>query len=594
MKHAVLAMAVLLPAALVAQVASPTSKHNLSVSGPGPIRATSVDEVCVFCHTPHNSDPAVPLWNQAMSTGVTYTPYASTTMSAASGVPTGSSKLCLSCHDGTVAIGTTISRGRIGMGGLGADGRMTGPSAIGADLSDDHPVSIAPVTGAQILLPPAGDPVKLDAGGLVQCRSCHDPHKLDGDAATGKFLVKSNAASALCRTCHLKAYWATNPSSHQSSIRSYTQLQGAHTGYSTVADNGCESCHRPHTAPGSMRLLKGREEQTCGTTAGAQCHGSSGVSAANIAAEFTKMYAHPVYATTPSAHDASESPASALYRMPETSAAAARHAECFDCHNPHAAYSGSATAPKGGGRLAGVWGIDGNGLRVEPAGAPPSVNEYEICYKCHGDSANKPQLGGFPWGPYTARALPQFNKRLQLDPVNPSYHPVEAAGKNSFVPSLIAPLTTASIIYCTDCHNNDAGPKAPTPGTGPNGPHGSAYKHLLVARYDMDSESQIESPTAYALCYKCHDRANILADRSFNKHRRHLERVNAPCSICHDPHGVSAAQGATAFNNSHLINFDRRFVTPSSSGLLRFEDLGEGRGQCYLTCHGQDHNPRTY
>jgi hypothetical protein len=63
--------------------------------------------------------------------------------------------------------------------------------------------------------------------------------------------------------------------------------------------------------------------------------------------------------------------------------------------------------------------------------------------------------------------------------------------------------------------------------------------------------------------------------------------------VCHDPHGISATQGNST-NNSRLINFDTRFVTPSSSGLLRFEATGQGSGRCYLTCHGKEHNPRSY
>ena len=30
--------------------------HNLSVSGPGGIKAVSEQEICVFCHTPHMTE----------------------------------------------------------------------------------------------------------------------------------------------------------------------------------------------------------------------------------------------------------------------------------------------------------------------------------------------------------------------------------------------------------------------------------------------------------------------------------------------------------------------------------------------------------
>ena len=31
--------------------------HNLSASGPDVVRATSEEQVCIFCHSPHNSLP---------------------------------------------------------------------------------------------------------------------------------------------------------------------------------------------------------------------------------------------------------------------------------------------------------------------------------------------------------------------------------------------------------------------------------------------------------------------------------------------------------------------------------------------------------
>jgi hypothetical protein len=170
---------------------------------------------------------------------------------------------------------------------------------------------------------------------------------------------------------------------------------------------------------------------------------------------------------------------------------------------------------------------------------------------------------------------------------------VEAPGRNKLVPSLIAPWTTISVMYCSDCHDNDTGPKAPTPGTGPAGLHGSNQKHLLVARYDMDNDPNVESAAAYALCYKCHSRASILSDASFKEHSRHLQLAGATCSVCHDPHGISATQGTTT-SNSRLINFDTRFVSPSGSGQLRYEVTGPGRGYCYLNCHGREHDPRGY
>lgn len=97
------------------------TRHNLSVDGLGSTHAApgGTSEVCVFCHTPHAATQAdlggtplrAPLWNRRVPAGSTYTPYTSSTMDAQSitdglnAQPGGSSKLCLSCHDGTLAIG---------------------------------------------------------------------------------------------------------------------------------------------------------------------------------------------------------------------------------------------------------------------------------------------------------------------------------------------------------------------------------------------------------------------------------------------------------------------------------------------------------
>ncbi|MGE0449374.1 MAG: cytochrome c3 family protein [Vicinamibacterales bacterium] len=572
-------------------VTETSNKHNLSAGGPGPV-TSSQSEICIFCHTPHNTNPVTPLWSQHLSTA-TYDPYSSSTMASQQGLPQGSSKLCLSCHDGTVAVGDTAGRGQISMQGL-PSGKLTGAPLVGTGLGDDHPISFVPVTGPAIVSPPAGSPVTLDANGQVQCRSCHDPHQMNADPVTGKFLVMNNSGSAMCLVCHQQPHWSSNPSTHMTSTKPFTAAQGAHTGYETVATNGCGSCHKSHTATSGTRTLKGVEEATCGN-----CHGASAVGR-NIQAEFAKLYRHPTYSVTPSAHDAAESPTSASGMLPEVSIAAPRHAECEDCHNPHASYALSADAPKASGKLAGVWGIDRLGSLVLPSGTPPSVNEYEICYKCHGDSANIPQAGGMPSPPYPQRLVPQFNKRLQFDTTAVSFHPVERdlPGAQPAVSisgvSIKAPWTTTSVILCSDCHDNDAGPRAPTPGSGPAGVHGSSYKHILAGRYDMDNEYTNESAAAYALCYKCHDRTRIRSSASWERHDQHIRDKQTSCSICHDPHGVSSGQGTTT-NNAHLINLDLRFVTASRrTGRLEFQQTSPGRGRCYLTCHGEDHDPYTY
>src|SRR4029078_3589800 len=78
------------------------SPHNLSATGPGTIRATGEQQVCIFCHTPHNAAPIQPLWNRNVAVNASV-PYSPSSLQAKPGQPTGTSKLCLSCHDGTIA-----------------------------------------------------------------------------------------------------------------------------------------------------------------------------------------------------------------------------------------------------------------------------------------------------------------------------------------------------------------------------------------------------------------------------------------------------------------------------------------------------------
>ena len=568
------------PAALAQGVSVLAGKHNLSFTGPGPTKAQSQTQVCIFCHTPHHG--AALGFNRPNSTA-TYQPYNSTTLvSPPPGAPSGATRVCLSCHDGTIALGQTLASGSIAFANAGPGGTLpAGASNLGTDLRRSHPVSFVPGNSPSLRAPPPDDPVKLDAAGRVQCTSCHNPHEDKLDPVQGKFLVKPNRASALCLTCHIKPYWIANPSGHESSIAFYDTSLGATTPYTTVADNGCSACHRPHGATTISRLLKNTPSQVC-----MPCH-TGRVAPKDISADFAKPYAHPALsgdATT--VHDAAEGPLSSINPLPEISAGAQRHAACVDCHNPHAVFVQPATAPRANGFLSGVWGIDRNGQRVDPV-----LYQYEVCFKCHADSANQPQRTG-PTPPETVRrAIPEINLRRAFDLGAVSFHPVEGPGRNLSVPGLIAPLTTASVIDCSDCHASDSGPGAGGPGLA--GPHGSNYPHILERNFTT-ADNTPESPAAYALCYKCHDRTVLLSGLSnFSGHSPHLVVRSAPCSACHDWHGVSVLSG-NPINNAHLINFDVSIVRPNLKGVLQYQSMGVGHGSCSLSCHNADHDSRPY
>lgn len=181
--------------------------------------------------------------------------------------------------------------------------------------------------------------------------------------------------------------------------------------------------------------------------------------------------------------------------------------------------------------------------------------------------------------------------RQKFGPTSASFHPVITTSPSLDTVSLVPGLTRGAVIRCTDCHNNDSGPRAG--GGGPDGPHGSIHASLLERNYtvrDDISESQFE----YALCYKCHQRSSILSNDSFPSHRQHIADERTPCSACHDPHGISPIQGLGS-DHTHLINFDTRIVRPdSATGRMEFRDRGRRAGSCTLECHGSEHNDRTY
>jgi len=211
--------------------------------------------------------------------------------------------------------------------------------------------------------------------------------------------------------------------------------------------------------------------------------------------------------------------------------------------------------------------------------------EYEVCLKCHGKTPTN-------LTPLVARQLVQPDMSLQFSPSAVSFHPVAGKGKSVDVPSLRPPYTTDSRILCTDCHGSEQSKKAG--GAGPNGPHGSNFAGLLLARYDT-ADYVTYTTSSYALCFNCHDNTKVVADTGpFPKHRLHIEGNQTPCSACHDSHGVASVQGS-ALHNSALINFDTSIVMPDDvSHMIQFTRTAPDHGTCTLKCHGKQHNATAY
>ncbi len=176
------------------------TKHDFSIESWMPN-----GEICIICHTPHNSKPnagAGLIWNHEETTAV-FTPYSSNTLKATVGQPDGSSRLCLSCHDGTVPLDAFGERS-----GTEMCGRL-----VGTDLRDIHPLSFVyddalAVAAGHLRLPSSapstfGGTIDEDLlrDGKFQCASCHEPHNRHNRE---KFLRKDDRdeQDGLCGICH--------------------------------------------------------------------------------------------------------------------------------------------------------------------------------------------------------------------------------------------------------------------------------------------------------------------------------------------------------------------------------------------------------
>jgi len=325
-------------AAKVSDIAN--TKHNLSKTGPGTVKASTETQICVFCHTPHNAEAqtGAPLWNRKLNNATYAATYSSSSIEAnvdeLSKGPGGLSRLCLSCHDGTMAIGNVnVLNGQanasIAMTGTGAGGAMppgagatTGfTRSLGTDLSNDHPISftydatlaaadgeLRTPDGATVGTRVRGQPkpkLPLEEGQL-QCTTCHDPHLKETDPTKGaaKFLrlnrlqestpaggLFSDNGDILCLACHDKGGQEWALSAHANPLVADEKfLDAAATTREfplglPVWRAACMSCHDTHTVQGARRLLREGTDSIASPKAGGnsaleetcyQCHSATG------------------------------------------------------------------------------------------------------------------------------------------------------------------------------------------------------------------------------------------------------------------------------------------------------------------------------
>jgi hypothetical protein len=425
------------------------------------------------------------------------------------------------------------------------------------------------------------------------CLNCHDANGVAGDMTP---FSDNTAVPVVDKTMWLGSAHKTKP---------YTCLDCHDNGHGSNKSTMLGPYDYAGTGTGTD--LMNEEEGFCHS-----CHGATGVATAKVHLAFssytntaTRFFKHDPNATYRK-HTNGETGGAAF-------GGANRHVECVDCHNPHGAKAGTATAPA---MLPTMIGAKG----VEPiyagAGAPTGftwmnsvTQEYQVCYKCHSSYTTLPTYlpdGVSNTAPtYVADGLRKLtsggtNNQIadsrdmakEFNPASQSYHPVMATGKNTGInaSAFQTGYSSSSRIYCSSCHNN---PNFATAGQG-RGPHGSANLHILDKGINA---TIVNLPTSHGtvanqneLCTKCHAITAYYTGNTgsrFSFHRYHTTK--GECYVCHDNHGSE---------QFHLINFNRNSgggnscissVTPNSQAAF-LHALGTAANSCAMNCHGTGHS----
>ncbi len=432
-----------------------------------------------------------------------------------------------------------------------------------------------------------------------ECLQCHYQHASVEGVSTGApypYALFAPNDNGLCSTAGCHAGFSANRIFQGLDV----YVQGAHSNAQGMvwpgplpwarkpADMGkCINCHDPHGYSDAQGLIPAqvfaREEKLCQT-----CHDGSPAHA-DISRELAKTYRHPTADYT-GRHDMSEGADFTRYGQ------ANRHAECQDCHNPHALriQTGSPTPPEASENLRGVsyLSVTNGASFTAPTYVyhapddPVSVQfEYQVCFKCHSSWTILPLTS--PSGRTPTDKAKEFN------PNNPSYHPVEASGKQTgavIENSLLPPYTALSMLLCSNCHASDSS-------AAPAGPHGSADRFLLKANYIATESRSSYVAGDYALCFSCHSETALLDEHegsqntNFRFHSKHLRDTRGNqstlpvCASCHgNTHGSQRARLIDFSQEQHLQSF-----TSWTS-----KQAGGGTGSCTLTCHGERHDNETY
>lgn len=417
-------------------------------------------------------------------------------------------------------------------------------------------------------------------GSRLTCVNCHGPHNVsknplsaglnnsdisDPDNTLNPFTTASGDMTAFCLKCHdgntpvaINDGTSFVPYSVVFSNKNITTNGGGwnKSAFASSLHHGgaslqCSDCHEKH---GSQypNLLKYPEDTDTINGNCLRCHGGAAGSppnAPNVKPDLTRTgnpspdrYRHPTLFKS-GQHSNTENYANRPLNE--------RHAECTDCHDPHAEDNTPANAPFAPGPLKNVSGV-GLTYGATPWTAPTftfktSITyQYELCMKCH---------SSFSWGttpPTPAGSITQTDTAIEFNPNNPSYHAVVGTSKTNYgkyaTDSTGRTWTKSDRLYCEDCHRSGA--------SSLKGPHGSNYWYILKAPWTRSNGAEGIGGTGGAntqshLCFQCHDynfyaagtdqgsATNRSAFAESGKYNLHTKHDGRGCTSCHSavPHG---------------------------------------------------------
>jgi predicted CXXCH cytochrome family protein len=438
----------------------------------------------------------------------------------------GETKMCLSCHDGSVRDSrNTVCNTPSHTSGVIPSDRVTIPSNF-----------------------------NLSAKGALLCSTCHTPHAAlaPRDSINMTFMREPNINSSLCIRCHSKNMGGTAQGNHPVNVTIQQQPEtiikaGGRFGTEKPNQIICETCHMAHGGAGDKRLVLLARDTAAPAILCEACHTKKPIKPGE---PDTRRFSHPVDIRPDSAVE-----------IPETWSSGEKvvlsvqgDLICFTCHRTHDA-------------------ADKEFLLNEQAG------EEGLCVRCHKKqrqvlkSTHDLSLSQHP------QKNPIDAPSSRSGPCG-SCHAVHT-GKGPFMWARQLPSSVACFEgYCKSCHAPGQCAEKAVPG---NSSHpaakAAAVNSARLPLFNDSCEQSTDGKVACMTCHNVHDPSPVTAVTEAGKKGQYLRLGEAgQAALCQSCHADQSLIRGTPHDMSIASPGYRNALgkTPAQSGLC---------GTCHLV-HG--------